>query len=124
MVIVVRAVIRLTTVVRGLEFIGKRAGPFLPSKMSLLGKLDRERKRLRFPWLSEYRAARVARQRREGRKAVGQRKKNRQGQGNHPPCRYRRHPPALNSPPQDPPPKNRTHTNFSTLLPHPPPAYA
>src|SRR5262249_60338922 len=91
MVIVVRAVIRLTTFVRGLEFIGKRAGPFLPSKMSLLGKLDRERKRLRFPWLSEYRAARVARQRREGRQGFGRPKKVEEGEGKPPPMPRRRH---------------------------------
>jgi len=118
MVIVVRAVIRLTTVVRGLEFMGKRAGPFLPSKMSLLGKLDRERKRLRFPWLSEYRAARVARQRREGRKAFGQRKRIRQVQGNHPTCRYRRHPAALIARPKVPVQKNGSNTSFAAFLLH------
>src|SRR5262245_66496046 len=116
MVIVVRAVIRLTTVVRGLEFIGKRAGPFLPSKMSLLGKLDRERKRLRFPWLSEYRAARVARQRWEGCKAFGQR--IRLVQGNHPTCRYRRHPAALIARPKVPAQKNGSNTSFAAFLLH------
>ena len=61
MVIILRAVIWLTAVGRGFEFISQRAGPFLPGKISLLGKLDCERKRLRLPWLSEYWAINIAR---------------------------------------------------------------
>src|SRR5205823_58679 len=88
-------VIWLAAVGRRLEFIGERAGPFLPSKMSLLRKLDRERKRLCLPWLSEYRVTGIARQSWEGCKTFGLRKRIRLVQGNHPTCRYRRHPRAL-----------------------------
>src|SRR6266550_8446605 len=75
MVIIMRAVVWLATISGSLQFISKGAGPFLPSKMSLLRKLDRERKRLCLPWLSEYRATGIARQSREGCKTFGLRKR-------------------------------------------------
>jgi hypothetical protein len=54
MVIVLRTVVGLAAVGRCLEFIGKRGGPFIPSEMPLLGKLDRERKGLRLPGFGEH----------------------------------------------------------------------
>jgi hypothetical protein len=45
-VVVMRAVIGLATIARGFEFIGKRAGPFLPCEMSLFEELDGQSERL------------------------------------------------------------------------------
>jgi hypothetical protein len=61
MVIIMRAVIGLTAVGRSPEFIGERTGPFLPSKIALLGEFNRERKCLSLPRLGEDRTEFVAR---------------------------------------------------------------
>src|SRR5262249_52774359 len=92
--IVMRAVVRLAAVGRGLEFIAKRAGPFAPCKMPLLGKLDRERKRLRLPRLGKYRPILLARQARQGIKPLGLDRGIRLAQGSRPTYRYRPHPVA------------------------------
>ena len=49
MLVVVRAIIRLTAIIGGLQLIGQRSGPFLPGEMAVLGEFDGERKRLRLP---------------------------------------------------------------------------
>src|SRR5713101_2135511 len=61
MVIVSRAVVRLTATGGGLEFIGERGRPFLPGEIPLLRELDRERESLGLPRLGKHRPLRVAR---------------------------------------------------------------
>src|SRR5215475_10596189 len=89
--IVMRAVVRLAAVGRSLKFVAKRAGPFAPRKMPLLGKLHRERKRLRLPWLGEYRPIFLARQARQRINPLYLDGGIRLAQGNRPTYRYRRH---------------------------------
>ena len=71
MVIVARAVIRLTPIGSGIEFISERIRPFLPREMPLLGELQRERERLGLPRLSKHRLALVSRQARQRLEALG-----------------------------------------------------
>src|SRR5262245_57338992 len=68
---VLRLIVRLAAVGSSLEFVAKRAGPFGPREMPLLGKLDRERKCLRLPRLGKYRPFLLARQARRGIKPLG-----------------------------------------------------
>src|SRR5262245_36786714 len=51
MPIVTRAVIRLASIRRRLDFGGESLRPFFPREITLFGKFDRERERLRFPRL-------------------------------------------------------------------------
>ncbi len=59
-VIVALAVVGFTPVGCGFELVGERGGPLLPCEMTLLGKPNSKRERLRLPWLGENRAALVA----------------------------------------------------------------
>src|SRR5437899_12020622 len=44
-----RAIIGLTSIGHGFEFVSERGGPFLPSEIALLGKFNGEREGLRLP---------------------------------------------------------------------------
>ena len=65
MLVIMRPVVRFTALDGGLEFIRQRSGPFLPGEISLLGKLDGERKRLCLPRLGKRWPVRVVGQARQ-----------------------------------------------------------
>ena len=65
MLVVTRAVVGLTAIGGGLEFVRERGCPFLPGEMPLLRELDGERERLRLPGLGKYRALCISRQARQ-----------------------------------------------------------
>ena len=65
MLVVVRALVWLSAIRRGSQFIGKRGCPFLPGEMALFGKPHREGEGLGLPRLGEDRAAFVTRQARK-----------------------------------------------------------
>ena len=60
--VVTRAIVRLTALYIGLQFVSKGGGPFPPSKVASSRELHGQRKRLSLPWLGEYRSVRIARQ--------------------------------------------------------------
>src|ERR1700693_4531108 len=91
MVVVARAVVRFTAVVRSLEFFGERGRPFLPSEMALLGELDGECERLSLPRLGKDRPTLIAWQARERSEALSGRNRIRHAQGSHPTSRDRPH---------------------------------
>src|SRR6185503_1380491 len=62
MVVVARAVIRLTTVGSSFERCGEFAGPLLPREVAFPRQCYGEREGLRLPWFGEYRAVVVPRQ--------------------------------------------------------------
>src|SRR5947209_8663376 len=54
MLVVMGTVVRLSTIGRGLQFLGKCRCPFLPREVALLGELYCERERLGLPRFREY----------------------------------------------------------------------
>jgi hypothetical protein len=63
--IVARAVVRLSASGSGLQLLGETGRPLFPGEMPLLGELDREREGLRLPRLGEDGSAIVTRQTRK-----------------------------------------------------------
>src|SRR5262249_16691163 len=94
MFIITGAVISLAAIVGSLQLIGERSRPFLPGEMSLLGELDRQRKRLRLPRLREHRAILLARKPWQRGKLIRLHRGIRLAQGSRPTYQDRRHPAA------------------------------
>jgi hypothetical protein len=65
MVVVARAIIGLTAIRGGLQFIRERGGPLFPGEMPLLGKADGEREGLRLPRFGKDGSALIAREMRQ-----------------------------------------------------------
>src|SRR5262249_37087972 len=84
--VVARAVVWVTTIRRGLEFIGQRSRPLFPGEVALGGKAHSERKGLGVPRLGEDRTSVVAGERWQRGEAVAIGLQVRHVRGSYPTC--------------------------------------